>query len=73
MIKKMLLPFIGYVLGGFMIYNGIVVFFRFLYGFDRILTPFEWLFSSIITFVVGAILIIWTLLLRKKKISNSSE
>ena len=65
MISKIFLGLIGFILGAFMLINSIVVFFRFLRGY-RLITPSEWLFSSIITFSVGVVLFIWTILLIKK-------
>ena len=66
MLRKIMLSIIGFAFGAFMLVNGIGAFYRFLYGY-RLLTPSEWMFSSIVTFSVGIVLIIWTLLLIKKR------
>lgn len=66
MVKKTLFCIFGFGLGAFMLFNSVVAFNRFLHGY-RLLEPYEWMFSSIITSLVGVILIIWTYLLIKKK------
>lgn len=65
MFRKIVFYAFGFGLGAFMLLNSAVAFYRFLHGY-RLLAPSEWMVSSIITFLVGTILIIWTCLLFKK-------
>lgn len=66
MIRKILLCVFGFGLGIFMLFNSIVALNRFLHGYEKPLEPFEWMFSSVITFSTGVVLLVWTYLLVKK-------
>ena len=67
--RKILISIIGFGLGVFMLFNSIGAFYRFLHGYPK-LAPYESMASSIITLLVGIVLVIWTIFLIKRKREN---
>ena len=72
MLRNTLFYIFGFGLGIFMLFNSVIALYRYFHGF-RMLEPFEWMFSSIVTFLTGAVLTIWTYLLIKKKRSSRTR
>jgi len=66
MFKRFVLCIVGFGLGLIMILNSGLAFYRSVHGF-RALEPLEWRFSGLVTLTVGAVLLIWTALLLRKK------
>lgn len=65
--KKAIVSILGFPLSIFLLINSYIVFQRYLTPYTRALDPSEWLTSSIVTGSTGIILLIWTVLILKKK------